>query len=335
MIPVSVPYVEALQWKNAYRDAIKDPIELFNYLDLPTELLPAALRAKRDFPLRVPRGFAARMEKGNPMDPLLLQILPLVEELNSPAEFVNDPVGDWPAMPSPGLLHKYSGRVLLVASTACAIHCRYCFRRYFPYHESNPASNQWQQSIAYIARDHSIKEVILSGGDPLSIADSQLNALIDQLAGIPHLECLRIHTRLPVVIPQRITPALVETLGSTRLKTVIVLHINHANEIDHELTLSIKQLGKSGTTLLNQSVLLHRINDNALTLCTLSEKLFDSGVLPYYLHLLDRVRGTAHFEVPEHDAKAIYSQLRQSLPGYLVPKLVREIDGELSKRPVY
>lgn len=335
MIPTSVPYVEALQWKNAYCDAIKDPIELFNYLDLPTELLPAALHAKQDFPLRVPRGFAARMEKGNRMDPLLLQVLPLMEELNSPAKFVNDPVGDWPAMPSPGLLHKYSGRVLLVASAACAIHCRYCFRRHFSYHESNPASNQWQQSISYITNDRSIKEVILSGGDPLSIADSQLNTLVNQLAEIPHLKCLRIHTRLPVVIPQRITPALVETLGSTRLKAVIVLHINHANEIDHELARSIKQMGKSGATLLNQSVLLHRINDNASTLCALSERLFESGVLPYYLHLLDRVRGAAHFEVSEEDARTIYTRLRQSLPGYLVPKLVREIGGELSKRPIF
>jgi EF-P beta-lysylation protein EpmB len=311
--------------------AITDPAELLAAVGLGEEWLPAATAAARLFPLRVPRGFVARMRLRDPRDPLLRQVLPLAEECLAVEGFGADPVGDLFAMVVPGVLHKYHGRVLLTATGACAVHCRYCFRRHFPYAEANPVVDQWRQALDYIAGDDSITEVILSGGDPLSMSDRRLADLARRLEAIPHLRRLRLHTRLPVVLPERVNDELLDWLGSTRFKTVIVVHANHANEIDSSVIAALAGLKASGAELLNQSVLLRGVNDNTETLMALSEKLFEAGVLPYYLHLLDKVQGAAHFEVEESVARRLMAELNRQLPGYLVPRLVREIPGAPGK----
>jgi EF-P beta-lysylation protein EpmB len=274
------------------------------------------------------------MRRGDPRDPLLRQVLPLAEEHLAAPGFSTDPVGDLAAMASPGVLHKYQGRVLLTATGACAVHCRYCFRRHFPYTESSAGTDHWQAALDYLAQEPSLREVILSGGDPLTLSERRLAEFIRAAAGIAHLERLRIHTRLPVVLPERITPELVRTLSSTRLSTVVVIHANHANEIDDAVIDALAPMRAAGVTLLNQSVLLRDVNDSAGALVALSETLFAAGVLPYYLHLLDRVQGAAHFEVPEDEARALMQQLTSRLPGYLVPRLVREIAGAPAKQVV-
>jgi len=314
--------------------AITDPAELLEMLELNLGLLPAARLAAREFALRVPRGFVARMRKGDPHDPLLLQVMPLAAECREAPGFDADPVGDRPAMTVPGLLHKYRGRVLLTATGACAIHCRYCFRRHFPYGEANPATGQWRQALAYIGADDSISEVILSGGDPLTLSDRRLDEFVAQLGTIPHVRRLRVHTRLPIVLPERVTVELLDWLLATHLNTVVVVHANHANEIDAEVRAALLRLRASGITLLNQTVLLRGVNDCARTLENLSLALFDAGALPYYLHALDRVRGAAHFEVEEAAARAILAELNTRVPGYLVPRLVRELPGAPGKTPL-
>jgi EF-P beta-lysylation protein EpmB len=312
--------------------AISDPAGLLAALELDPAWLPAAQAAARLFPLRVPRAFVARMRRGDPLDPLLRQVLPLAEECLTHSGFGADPVGDLAAMAAPGVLHKYAGRVLLTATGACAVHCRYCFRRHFPYAESRAGTDHWQAALDYLAQDQSLREVILSGGDPLTLSDRRLSEFIHAAADIAHLERLRIHTRLPVVLPERVTPELVRTLTSTRLATVVVIHANHANEIDDAVLGASARLRSAGVTLLNQSVLLRGVNDSADALANLSEKLFSLGVLPYYLHLLDRVQGAAHFEVPEDEARDLMAQLTARLPGYLVPRLVREVAGAPGKQ---
>lgn len=313
---------------------MSDPAELLRLLDLPATLLAATRAGARQFPLRVPRGYVARMRPGDPDDPLLRQVLPLHEDLGALAGFAADPVGDLEAMPVPGLLHKYAGRVLLVATGACAVHCRYCFRRHFPYGEAHAAPRQWEAALSYIRRDASIEEVILSGGDPLSLSDRRLAELARALADIPHLRRLRIHTRQPIVLPERVDAALLRWLSACPLQTVVVLHCNHANEIGPEVRTAIAALRDTGATLLNQAVLLRGVNDRLEELSALSRALFEAGVLPYYLHLLDRVTGAAHFEVPESEAIALHNELNGLLPGYLVPRLVREEKGAPSKLPV-
>jgi len=284
--------------------------------------------------MRVPHSFAQRMKKGDPGDPLLNQVLPKKIEYNASVGFTTDPVGDSLAMPAPGLLHKYHGRVLLVATGACAIHCRYCFRKHFPYSSAKPNAQDWRQTLDYIASDTSIKEVILSGGDPLTLSDARLASLIKKLEKIGHLERLRIHTRLPIVLPERIDQNLIDWLGGTRFATIIVIHANHPNEIDQEVIDGLERLMTARVTLLNQSVLLKDINDHVEILATLSEKLFEAGVLPYYLHQLDKVQGAAHFEVSDEEASRIHQQLMAKLPGYLVPRLVREQAGQAYKTPI-
>lgn len=320
------------QWQLAR--AVTDPQELLRLLDLDPSRTPGALAAAapaaKAFPLRVPRGFVRRMRRGDANDPLLRQVLPGVRELIEHPGFESDPLGERAVMRAPGLLQKYHGRALLIATGACAVHCRYCFRREFPYADA-AEGGRWQGALAAVAADASIEEIILSGGDPLSLTDARLAQLTDALRAVPHLRRLRIHTRTPIVLPERVDAGLVHWLGTLPWPVVVVLHSNHANEIDDSVRAAAARLRAAGTTLLNQSVLLAGINDSLAALESLSQALWTAQVLPYYLHLLDRVRGTAHFEVPEPRARALMMQLAARLPGYLVPKLVRESAGAPGK----
>lgn len=313
---------------------IRDPQQLFERLQLNPEERPDLSAALRSFPLRVTEAFVAKMQVGDWEDPLLLQILPQQAEVDVTPGYSDDPLDEASANPIPGLIHKYHGRVLLITSPACAVHCRYCFRRNFPYNDNRPSLTDWQQAIDYIASHPEISEVILSGGDPLSLPDDYLASLRDRLAAIDHVTTLRLHTRMPLVLPARITETLLDSLEHPRLQTVIVIHSNHANELDSHSEAALLALKHRGFTLLNQSVLLRGINDNADALSALSRRLFACGVLPYYLHVLDKVNGASHFERSDEEAVALAEAMLARLPGYLVPKLVREEPGALSKRPL-
>lgn len=318
-------------WQKSLANAIREPAELLRRLNLPETLLVAAETAARQFPLRVPLPYLKRIEKGNPDDPLLRQVLPLIDEMTQNDRGQHDPVGDMAAMASPGVLQKYHGRALLITTGACAIHCRYCFRRHFPYNDANPISAYWPQTLDYLKHNSNVSEIILSGGDPLNLSDTRLTHLISDLAHLDHVQTLRLHTRLPVVLPERVTEGLCNALDSTRLHTVVVLHINHPNEIDDEVMNSVQRLQQTGSILLNQSVLLRGVNDKAETLESLSRRLFEAGILPYYLHQLDPVTGAMHFEVPLERGQRLLEQLQAKLPGYLVPRYVKEIPGSGSK----
>jgi len=321
------------RWQQLWREAVTDPLELLRLLDLSAQaqqLLPAA---DTGFPLRVPHGFVDRMRRGDAADPLLLQVLPQAAELGDVPGFTRDAVGDLAARAASGVLHKYEGRALLIATGSCAVHCRYCFRRHFPYAEETAAANRWQLALEHLRADASIGEVILSGGDPLSLSTPKLAELGDALASIGHVRRLRIHTRLPVVLPERIDAEFADWLGALPLQKVVVLHANHPNEIDAGVAAACLRLRHAGATVLNQAVLLRRVNDDAQALIGLSERLFDAGVLPYYLHQLDRVAGAAHFEVDDGRAHALVEAMRVRLPGYLVPRLVREVAGAPFKLP--
>jgi EF-P beta-lysylation protein EpmB len=331
---VHLPRLPTDSWQKALSDAVRDPAELLSLLELPRDLLPAARKAAQTFPLKVPRSFVARMAKGDPADPLLRQVLPLGAELQTAQHYSTDPVGDLTASPVPGVIHKYHGRVLLVASGACAVHCRYCFRRHFPYQDNHARKNRWQPALDYIASDPSITEIILSGGDPLTLSDQSLQDLLAGLSPISHLLRLRIHTRFGIVLPQRIQPDLVQLLTTSRLQTVVVIHTNHANELNNEVISAMARLKQSGITLLNQTVLLKSINDNPDDLVNLSERLFAAGVLPYYLHILDKVQGAAHFNVDIAAARQLHCSMLARLPGYLVPRLVEERAGYSHKVPL-
>jgi EF-P beta-lysylation protein EpmB len=323
----------APDWRELWRNAITDAGELLDAVGLAhlAERLPAA---DAGFALRVPRGFVARMRPGDPQDPLLLQVLPQLAELEQVPGFSADAVGDLAAREAQGVLHKYHGRALLIASGSCAVNCRYCFRRHFPYGEEIAAAGQWRQALAHLQADRSISELILSGGDPLALATAKLEELARGLAALPHVTRLRIHTRLPVVLPERIDAPFLAWLEALPLQKVVVLHANHANEFDAGVDAACAALRRAGATLLNQSVLLRGINDGLEALTALSERLFAAGVLPYYLHQLDRVQGAAHFEVDDARALALVEAMRGRLPGYLVPRLVREVAGDASKRPL-
>lgn len=313
--------------------AIKDPQELVDILQLSPTLLPAARRLAQQFPLRVPHSFVQRMQVGNPRDPLLLQILPLHAEFCSPEEYSYDPLTELDKVATPGLIYKYPGRVLLTLTGACPIHCRYCFRRHFPYAQFS-LNRDWGNTLAYLENRTDISEVILSGGEPLSLDDEILQGLLLDLSKLPHIRRIRIHTRMLVVIPQRLTATLLNILSSSRFNFVVVIHVNHANEINTEVKTVCKQLQQIGVTLFNQTVLLRRINDDASRLTQLCETLFNTGVIPYYLHMLDSVRGAAHFCISEQKALSLTQQLRAQLPGYMVPTLVREQAGKNSKTPM-
>ncbi len=313
------------------KDAVREPDELCRLLDLPAEMAATARRAGRPFPLFVPRGFLARIRPADPSDPLLRQVLPLGDELNSVPGFTIDPVSDAGALQQPGLLHKYEGRVLLVTTGACAVNCRYCFRRHYPYDESPRSVDQWRPALGEIAADSSIHEVILSGGDPLTLADHVLAELVEKIAEVPHVRRLRVHTRLPIAIPERVTGSLIAWLRGTRLVPVVVVHSNHANELDGHVAAALAKLAEAGIVLLNQAVLLAGVNDTVEAQAALCERLVDLRVLPYYLHQLDRVAGAAHFDVPIEVGLEIMDQLSSRLPGYAVPRYVKDVVGAAHK----
>lgn len=334
MIQLSAPILQGYDWKNSLAHAVRDPALLLKILELPDRLLPNAISAAKSFPLRVPHSYLNRIQKGNPNDPLLRQILPFGDELENVAGYNDDPVGDLAAQQSPGLLHKYHGRALLITTGACGIHCRYCFRRNYPYTASNPLQDNWAAVIDYLQNNTEISEIILSGGDPLSLSDQRLAKLVSDLEQIPHLRTLRIHTRLAIVLPQRINQELLRWMTATRFKVVLVVHVNHANEIDVDVKRAIAELKKTDLSILNQSVLLKDVNDSTEALQQLSHALFDAHILPYYLHQLDKVSGAAHFAVSDQSAFKLMAELRQQLPGYLVPRLVRERAGDSNKIPL-
>ena len=325
--------VEAGQdWRQAWREAVRDPMELLAMLGL--EALSGKLSNTSQFPLRVPRGFVARMRHGDARDPLLRQVLPLDAEDRIVPGFDLDAVGDSEARRGGGVIRKYQGRALLIATGSCAVHCRYCFRRHYPYAEDTAAAAGWRDAVAIIADDPSLHEVILSGGDPLSLADHKLAELTDALRSIPHIRRVRIHTRLPVVLPERVDAGLLAWLRGLPWPVTVVLHANHANEFDAAVDSAITALRATGATVLNQAVLLRGVNDSIDALADLCERGFQAGVLPYYLHQLDRVSGAAHFEITDSQAVSLHAQLAARLPGYLVPKLVREVAGAPGKTPL-
>lgn len=319
-------------WQRDFSGAITRLDELLDILSLDAAAVGASGEAVQDFPLRVPRSFVRRMRPGDPQDPLLLQVLPTFAETRTVPGYGPDPLAEKAASPTSGLLHKYQGRVLVVVTGACAVHCRYCFRRHFPYDEHRAgARGDWDEVHSYVASDDSIEEVILSGGDPLSVSDARLGGLLRGLAEMEHVRRVRLHTRLPIVLPSRVDDSLLETLTLSGKATVVVVHANHGREIDDEVTSALGRLRSAGVSLLNQAVLLAGVNDRVEALRELSLRVFDAGVLPYYLHLLDPVDGAAHFNVDEARARQLLGELAAEMPGYLVPRLVREVPGESAK----
>lgn len=317
-------------WRNELAQCLSSLDDLLDGLGLTRNdvgLGPDAETAEQIFRLRVPRGFASRIRAGMPSDPILLQILPTDSEVLEIPGFGPDPVGEQAMISGGGVVHKYRGRALVVLTGVCAIHCRYCFRRHFPYERAGDIS----QAVASVAADPSISEVILSGGDPLLVSDSRLGKMLADIESIRHVRRIRIHTRLPVVLPQRVDNGLVEVLSATKLPLVVVIHANHAQELSEEVKIACGALAAVGITLLNQTVLLAGINDDVGSLTDLSERLFDFGVLPYYLHLLDPVAGAAHFDVAEAKARKLMAEVAAQLPGYLVPRLVRDVEGAPAK----
>ena len=317
----------ATAWQAVLADAVRDPSELRRLLDLP----PGPSATDGRFPLLVPRTYVARIRRADPRDPLLLQILPRPEECVATPRFAADPLGESAGRQGPGLLGKYPGRSLIVTTGVCAVHCRFCFRRHFPYPTPDAEPEALDQAIGQIAADTSLREVILSGGDPLTLADRRLAELAHRLAGIGHLRRLRVHTRMPIVIPQRVTPELIAWLRGTRLTPIMVVHVNHPAEIDQAVADALGRLVDAGIAVLSQTVLLRDVNDRAEVPVELCQRLIDLRVMPYYLHQLDRVAGAAHFEVPESEGRALVAELRAQLPGYAVPRYVREVPDATSK----
>jgi len=319
------------KWQDTLSNLITDPKELLTLLELDEVMLASSIKAQLLFPLKVPRSYLKRIEKGNPNDPLLKQLLPHAFELNSHPDFNQDPLQEKKFNPVPGLLHKYESRVLITLTSACAIHCRYCFRRHFPYDDNNPGTSGWERMMEYIKTHPKINEVILSGGDPLAVSDHRLHEFTKQLASISSIKRLRIHSRIPIVMPERITDDFITWVESLKWPLVLVVHANHPNEINEDVKHALLPLKKRNVTLLNQSVLLHGVNDDAEVLVALSESLFSANIIPYYLHVLDKVDGAKHFEVPMTKAMDIYKKVMSTLPGFLVPKLVREEPGRKNK----
>lgn len=330
MIQQTHTVLPKVSWQTQLAQAIKEPEVLLSRLGIQQQLPPLDPTLLAQFPLKVTHSYLSKMQYGNPDDPLLRQVFPLIDESYAVSGFTFDPVGDKQAIRQAGLLQKYQGRALLLLTGACAIHCRYCFRRHFSYADSNPIAQQWSATIAALQQDSSINEVIFSGGDPLILSDDKLGQLINDLAQIPHLKRLRIHSRLPIVLPDRITTTLCRLLHESRLDIIMVVHANHAQELATDVANAMARL-RPGCLLLNQSVLLKGINDNVETLATLSERLSHLGVTPYYLHLLDPVAGASHFDVSTSRGIALIQQLRSELSGYLVPRLVKELAGHDSK----
>lgn len=328
MIPLSGAPLYDHSWQWHLRHAFRTAGELIDALALPEDILAV----DSEFPLLATRPFVDRMEKGNPRDPLLLQILPQACEADDVVGYTRDPLDESSHGQGAGIIHKYHGRLLLVTTGACAVNCRYCFRRHFPYTKARLTSPQWDSMLDYIRGDDGIREIILSGGDPLIMTDHQLSDLVNGLEALDQITHLRIHTRLPVVLPQRLTPGFLNLMADSRLRVVIVIHANHAREFDEQVVEGLERLVQTGALLLNQSVLLKGINDNVDALCDLSWQLSTAGVLPYYLHMLDKVSGAAHFEVARGHALELIDEVRSRMPGYLVPRLVSEIPGHPAKQ---
>lgn len=329
MIPRTL--TQNTDWKNELRQAVTRPGQLLELLDLPrSRWLTAAKQAAQLFPLKVPLGFVRRMQKGNPLDPLLLQVMPLGLELETHAQFCTDPVGDGASTPMPGLIHKYRQRALVITTGACAVNCRYCFRRHYPYSESAANNSRIENILQYLSTHREVNEVILSGGDPLMLDDHRLGDLLRRISSIDHVRWLRIHSRLPIVLPERITRPLLQQLNTTKPVTMVI-HCNHPNELDDQVKPALQELDGAGIRLYNQSVLLKGVNDDAETLCELSHALFSHRVQPYYLHVLDRVQGAAHFDLGAQQVASIYRQMQASLSGLMLPRLVREDAGAPSK----
>lgn len=322
-------------WQLQFSDLITNPEELLTLLQLSADdLLSGAVLASQQFKLRVPRAFVQKMQKGNPLDPLLLQVLPHHLELNEQDGFVADPLAERKSNHLTGVIHKYRSRFLLTLTGACAVHCRYCFRRHFPYQENLPKQQDWLNIKQYLEQHPEINEIILSGGDPLSLSNDKLFMWLERLESMAQLNTLRIHSRVPIVIPERLDDELVFRLAQSRLNIVLVVHCNHANEIDEHTGSYLQKLQKSKIHVLNQAVLLKGVNDNLESLVNLSYRLFQYGILPYYLHALDKVQGASHFEVDEQTMYQLYEQLLAQVAGYLVPKLVREHAGQPNKTPL-
>jgi L-lysine 2,3-aminomutase len=334
MITRTLASAQRPSWQQQWRDAFREPVALLQFLGLEHLQERVSGAATRQFPLRVPLAFAQRMQYGNPHDPLLRQVLPLVDEEHIVPGYSIDAVGDLQSKASKGVLHKYEGRALLISTGSCAVHCRYCFRRHFPYGEEAASANEWAEAIIHLQNDASIEEVLLSGGDPFSLSTEKLSTLTDSLRAIPHIKRLRIHTRLPIVLPDRVDAALLQWLQSLPWPVALVLHANHAQEFDLHVDDACRALRNTGVNLLNQAVLLAGVNDRLQSIKDLCERGYAAGVLPYYLHQLDRVHGAAHFAVSDEKALSLIDQLRDTLPGYLLPRLVREIPGERSKSPL-
>ncbi|WP_206483273.1 EF-P beta-lysylation protein EpmB [Thalassotalea sp. G2M2-11] len=320
-------------WQKELANVVTDPKTLLQMLNIAPEKYLQHFSARKLFPVRVPQSFIGRMNQGDINDPLLKQVMPLSDEFIETDGFSLDPLAEHDTV-AEGLLHKYKHRVLMIVKAGCAINCRYCFRRHFPYQDNSPNKQRWQHALTYIAAHKEINEVIFSGGDPLMASDAHLSWLVKQIELIPHVTRLRFHTRMAIVIPQRITDEFVSLLQQSRLKATIVFHINHANEIDSSVRTAIEPLKAARIPLFNQSVLLKGVNDNVDTLCQLSEQLFDSGIQPYYLHLFDKVQGVAHFNINDEKAQSIVKAMMARLPGFLMPKVVREIAGEANKTPL-
>ena len=323
-----------VDWQKSLAGAIRDPLTLLRLLDLDKDEYKKQVHLNDQFKLLVPLAYVKKMKKGDWNDPLLKQVLPIKDEQKLVSGYTTDPVGDLNAEISLGVLHKYQGRVLLITTGACAVHCRYCFRRHFPYGDSLANQKNWQKTIEKISADNSIHEVILSGGDPLMLSDNRLQSMCEALAQIPCVKTLRFHTRIPLFLPERINSTFLSWVSDLPVKKVMVIHANHANELDEVVGRCLKNLHANGFTLLNQSVLLKGVNDSSVALSRLSHRLFAYDVLPYYLHQLDRVEGAAHFEVPYDKAMALIEALKVQLPGYLVPKLVEEVSGKRSKQAI-
>jgi len=323
--------MQPLSWQQQLAQAIRQPNDLLEYVGLMADSIGYSQQAIEQFPVRVPHVFADRIQKNNPDDPILRQVFPYIDEENNCQGYVNDPLAESNVQPVQGLLQKYNSRVLSITTGACAIHCRYCFRRHFPYQDASTNGTHLKQSLDYIQSDDSIKEVILSGGDPLTLSDRRLVEICQGISKIDHVKRIRFHTRIPVVLPARLSVELMSALSNTGKALIFVLHINHANEIDNSVIDNIKLLHQFNVLVLNQSVLLKGINDTTESLITLSECLVKHQVTPYYLHLLDPVAGAAHFNVNEQQAQDLIRQMHRTVSGYLIPKLVKEEAGEKGK----
>lgn len=330
----AVEQTSSASWQRQLADAVRSPQKLLQRLGFFDDNRVTDLTVETDFPLLVPNSFIARMEPRNPSDPLLLQVLPTQQETIPAKGFSSDPVDDRNARKAPGLLQKYQGRALLITTGTCAVHCRYCFRREYPYQSDPRRMDDWLPALEQIAADKTLSEVILSGGDPLVLNDDRLSKLVKQIDRIPHIERIRIHSRLPIVLPARVTDNLLTLLTSVRSRVVMVVHSNHGNEVVGDCADSLQRLVRSGIPVLNQAVLLKRVNDSVAALEALCRNLINIGVIPYYLHQLDRVQGAAHFEVPTERGLQLTNELAKRLPGYAVPRYVQEIPGALGKTPV-